>query len=177
MSAMRKERLTACPWTGPSGMRIPEILRILSPVLSSSAIAAENPSAAFPRSSRSGIWKNTVSRNGSSVQETALNLCLISLKIGSDESYGGAEVMPIWTQNPHRPVAAASPGLPLFPRRKNDGWKKNCTSPVTMNVCRPDGRHGCFFGPVIRRAIDRRFVFYRASIAASSKLILRWLPP
>lgn len=62
---------------------IPEILRILSPALSSSAIAAENPSAAFPRSSRSGIWKNTVSRNGSSVQETALNLCLISLKIGS----------------------------------------------------------------------------------------------
>ena len=39
--------------------------------------------------------ENTVSRNGSSVQETALNLCLISLKIGSDESYGGAEVMPI----------------------------------------------------------------------------------
>lgn len=34
-----------------------------------------------------------------------------------------------------------------------------------MNVCRPDGRHGCFFGPVIKRAIDRRFVFYRASIA------------
>jgi len=34
-----------------------------------------------------------------------------------------------------------------------------------MNVCRPDGRYGCFFGPVIKRAIDRRFVFYRASIA------------
>lgn len=53
------------------------------PVLSSSAIAAENASAAFPRSSRSGIKKNTVSRNGSSVQETVLNLRLISLKIGS----------------------------------------------------------------------------------------------
>ena len=73
----------------------PEILRILLPVLSSSAIAAENPSVAFLRISRSGIWKNTVSRNGSSAQGMALNPCNISPKIGSDESYGGAEVMPI----------------------------------------------------------------------------------
>jgi len=62
--------------------------------------------------------------------------------------------MPIWTQNPQRPVAAASQGLPLFPRRKSDGWKKNCPSPVTTNVCRSVGRHGCFFGPVIKRTID-----------------------
>ena len=45
-----------------------------------SAIAAKNPSAVFPRNSRSGIWKNTVSRNGSFAQETALNPCHISPK-------------------------------------------------------------------------------------------------
>ena len=75
--------------------------------------------------------------------------------------------MPIWTQNPQHPVAVASPGRPPFPRKKSDGWKKSCTSPNTMRLCRPIGRHGCFFGPVIKRTTSRRFVIYRASWGAT----------
>ena len=51
---------------------------------------------------------------------------------------------------------------PISPEEKR--WLREQLYQSHYDECMQE-RHGCFFGPVIKRTINRRFVFYGASIA------------